>query len=65
MFRRLKICFYNSTFQELIVPIVFARSLVEHVLPPDAFIALDDFNSTAELRERLERLQRDDEEYMK
>ncbi|KAF8361363.1 hypothetical protein PRIPAC_88286 [Pristionchus pacificus] len=52
-------------YKELIVPIVFSRRFVGNVLPSDSFIAIDDFNSTEELKEHLERLQNDDEEYLK
>lgn len=47
------------------MPIVFSRRFVGNVLPSDSFIAIDDFNSTEELKEHLERLQNDDEEYLK
>ncbi|GMR50747.1 hypothetical protein PMAYCL1PPCAC_20942, partial [Pristionchus mayeri] len=52
-------------FKELIVPIVRYRRQVEEVIPSDAFIAIDDFESIVKLKEYLEKLMKNDDEYMK
>ncbi|GMR41007.1 hypothetical protein PMAYCL1PPCAC_11203, partial [Pristionchus mayeri] len=48
-------------YKELIVPIVRYRRPVEEVIPSDGFIAIDDFESIAKLKEHLLKLQQNDE----
>lgn len=45
-------------FKKLIVPITINRSIVPAFIPPDSFIALDDFCSLQELTEHMEYLMR-------
>ncbi|GMR54830.1 hypothetical protein PMAYCL1PPCAC_25025, partial [Pristionchus mayeri] len=52
-------------YKELIVPIVRNRRTIEDLIPSDAFIAIDDFESIGKLKEHLEKMQANDEEYMK
>ncbi|EJW79589.1 hypothetical protein WUBG_09501 [Wuchereria bancrofti] len=41
-------------FVRLLIPVILKRSIYEGILPPDSFIAADDFTSPCELTEYLQ-----------
>ncbi|KRX74131.1 Alpha-(1,3)-fucosyltransferase 5 [Trichinella sp. T6] len=47
------------------VPIVFNRKIYEAHIPPDSFIAVDDFDSPAQLADYLKQLDQNDDLYIK
>ncbi|ETN85069.1 hypothetical protein NECAME_16936, partial [Necator americanus] len=44
---------WNQGYRRDIIPIVLKRSLVEQLVPPNSFIAADDFNTTKDLAAHL------------
>ncbi|CAI5441805.1 unnamed protein product [Caenorhabditis angaria] len=55
---------WNQGFQKTIVPLVMKRSLVEPFVPPNSFIAIDDFKSVKEMGEYLHYLMKNQTAYL-
>lgn len=55
---------WSLGFNHTIVPIVLQRSIVENILPPNSFIALDDFSHITELVAYLNYLMENEEKYL-
>ncbi|KHJ40825.1 fucosyl transferase [Trichuris suis] len=56
---------YFDRLNDLVVPIVFGRTIYEQIGPNNSFIAVDDFNSPKELADYLKRLDKDVDQYLK
>jgi hypothetical protein len=55
---------WNLGFGMDIVPIVLKRSIVEKYVPPNSFIAVDDFLTVKDLADYLQQLMEDKAAYM-
>ncbi|VDK89295.1 unnamed protein product [Litomosoides sigmodontis] len=54
-----------KSFRRLLVPVVLKNSIYEGILPPESYIAADDFTSPRELAQYLTRLSTNDTAYLR
>uniref|UniRef100_A0A914YIH7 Fucosyltransferase n=1 Tax=Panagrolaimus superbus TaxID=310955 RepID=A0A914YIH7_9BILA len=56
---------WNQGYGHTVIPVVLKRNIIEPYVPPNSFIAFDDYENVQKMAEHMKSLMKNKEEYMK
>uniref|UniRef100_A0AC34GVC9 Fucosyltransferase n=1 Tax=Panagrolaimus sp. ES5 TaxID=591445 RepID=A0AC34GVC9_9BILA len=56
---------WNQGYGHTVIPVVLKRNIIEAYVPPNSFIAFDDYENVQKMAEHMKSLMKNKEEYMK